>query len=54
MLIAQAIAEYGLLSGLADSLYTLRVRVEGAIGPPGLAWLGIGVAVFAVWRLLRR
>jgi len=54
MLIAQTSVEYGLLPAIGNAMFTLRVGVEELIGPPGLTWVGIGVAVVGVLWLVRR
>jgi hypothetical protein len=54
MLIAQALVEYGMVSALVDGMYWLRVYVEEALRTQGLSWLGIAVALYGVWFLIRR
>jgi len=54
MLIAQTFVEYGVLSAISNVMFVLRVRLEELIGPPGLTWVGIGVAAAGVLWLVRR
>jgi hypothetical protein len=54
MLIAQSLAEYGMLSAIGNVMFTLRMRVEELIGPPGLSWVAIAVGVVIVLVFIRR
>jgi hypothetical protein len=55
MLIAQTFVEYGVLSSaIGNVMFTLRVRVEELIGPPGLTWVGIALAILGVLWFIRR
>ena len=54
MLIAQSLAEYGLLSAIGDGVYVLRVRVEELLGPPGPMWVVFAAAIVVAVLLIRR
>jgi hypothetical protein len=54
MLIAQTSVEYGLLPAIGNAMFTLRVGLEELIGPPGLTWVGIALAIVGVLWFIRR
>jgi hypothetical protein len=54
MVIAQALAEYGLASAIGSAVFSLGARLQELIGPPGIAWVGIGVGVVVILVFIRR
>ena len=55
MILAQALAEYGLVAALSESILQARVQVEDMLRHPEPMHYGMaGLAVVVLWLIMRR
>jgi hypothetical protein len=54
MVIAQALVENGLLSALVDGVYLLPGYIDDALRSSPFIWVGLGLGLFGLWKLISR